>query len=119
MAKKLSVRKTAPAAVAPAVGVPARKKPAASPKLSVSVDYPQEGERVLPGHYAVRITAAGAEAVEVRLDGTDWLACRESLGHFWYDWAPQKPGPVTLAARARRGKGRWAASPERSCFVEG
>lgn len=109
MAKKTSVvRKTA--------GTPAARKPAE--KLVPVIDFPTEHELVRPGHYAIRVTAAGADAVEIRLDGTDWLACREAVGFFWHDWAPQKPGPVTVSARARRGKGRWALAGDRSCLVE-
>lgn len=115
MAKKTKASKTA-AAPAPAARKTARSAPA--PKLEAVIDYPAEGELVRPGHYAIRVTAEGADAVEIRLDGTDWLACRESVGFFWHDWAPQKPGPVVVSARVRRGKGRWVAAPERTCLVE-
>lgn len=93
-----------------------RKAPAA--KLSVVIDYPREGDLVRPGHYAIRVDAVGADQLQLRLDGTDWIDCREAVGFFWYDWAPQKPGAVVLSARARKGKGRWVASAERRCVVE-
>lgn len=112
MPKKISV------APKPKAAKPAAPKKAPASKLVVAIDYPQEGALVRPGHYAVRVDALGAEEVQIRLDGTDWLDCREAVGFFWYDWSPQKPGPVVLAARARRAKGRWVAAPDRNCVVE-
>lgn len=95
MAKKIAApRKTA------------AKAPAKKPGLKVVIDYPAEREIVRPGHYAVRLTAAGATQAQVRFDGDAWSDCRDSYGHFWYDWAPQS-GRVRIEARARAGKGRW------------
>lgn len=117
MAKKISAVKAVKKSAAPKKPAePAKVVPAG--KLSVIVDYPREGDLVRPGHYAVRIDALGAAEVQVKLDGTDWLECREAVGFFWYDWSPQKPGPVVVAARARKPKGRWIASPGRACVVE-
>jgi hypothetical protein len=112
MSKKISVLKAKPAA-------PKRAAKPASPKkkaLSVAIDYPEEGEVVRPGHYTVRLTAAGAGQAQCRLDGEGWLDCREAVGHFWLDWSP-RAGEVRLEARARAGKGRWAVSPARVVVV--
>lgn len=96
MAKKIAApRKTA-------VKAPVKKA-----GLKVVIDYPAEHEIVMPGHYAIRLTAAGATQAQVRFDGDDWSDCREAAGHFWYDWAPQA-GRVRLEVRARIGKGRWS-----------
>ncbi len=84
------------------------KAPAKKAALKVVIDYPAAQEVVHPGHYAIRLTAAGADQAQVRFDGDEWSDCRESFGHFWYDWAPQS-GRVRLEARARVGKGRWSA----------
>jgi hypothetical protein len=126
MAKKVSSTKTrrspvpaapaAPAAAAASAAPAAARKAAAKPKLEVSIDYPQEGEAVWPGQYTIRLTAAGATQVQLRVGGGAWIDCRESVGHFWYDWSPST-GEFGLYARARVGKGRWAASPERPCRV--
>jgi hypothetical protein len=91
---------------------------AARPPLEASIDYPAEGERVLPGHYAVRMTAGGASQAQARLDGGPWRDCRPAVGHFWLDWAPEA-GPAVIEARARAGKGRWTSAPPRACVVEG
>ncbi len=112
MAKKISVPKTPRAPARPAAKAAASKKPG----LSVSIDYPRENEAVRPGHYSIRLTAAGAGSAQVRLDGGDWLDCREDVGHYWLDWAP-RPGEVRIEARARAGKGRWAAAPARVVLV--
>lgn len=103
--KKISV------AVKPRRAASAPKTPA-KPKLSAVLDYPQDGEAVRPGHYAVRVAAAGAGQVQVRIDDAPWFDCRQSVGHFWLDWSPVE-GERRLQARARSGKGRWSACAER------
>lgn len=95
---------------------PAAKKPALKSGLSVVIDYPEDHEIVRPGHYSIRLTVAGAERAQVRLDGGQWNECRESLGHFWHDWAPQA-GRVRVEARARAGSGRWSPVAEREVVV--
>lgn len=92
------------------------RRGAAAAGAKAAIDYPAAGEIVKPGHYSIRLTAAGAERVQVRLDGTEWRECRESLGHFWHDWAPQA-GRFLLQARARRGSGRWGPAAERDVVV--
>jgi len=96
---------------APKVRRAAAKAPA-KPRLAAAIDYPQEGELVSPGHYSIRLTAAGAGEAQVRFGDGPWIDCRESIGHFWYDWAADR-GAFVLAARARIGKGRWALSAAR------
>lgn len=97
MAKKIAApRKTA------------AKAPAKKAALKVVIDHPVAHEIVMPGHYAIRLTAHGATQAQVRFDGEEWSDCRDSYGHFWYDWAPQS-GQVRIEARARAGKGRWSA----------
>ncbi|OGS37367.1 MAG: hypothetical protein A2506_04250 [Elusimicrobia bacterium RIFOXYD12_FULL_66_9] len=99
-----------------AVKKSAAKKPAPKAGLKVVIDYPQAGEIVRPGHYSIRLTVPGAEQAQVRFDGGEWHVCRESLGHFWHDWAPQA-GRVCVESRARVGKGRWSAMAERDVVV--
>lgn len=111
MAKKIAAVKPKTAAKR-AAKTPAPRKDA----LSVSIDYPQEGEAVRTGHYSIRLTAAGAAQAQVRVNGGDWLDCREAVGHFWLDWAPAA-GSVSIEARARSGKGRWTAAPARAVVV--
>lgn len=109
-------KKTKPAVKKPVR--PSKKKSAPkAPSLTVTIDYPLDCESVRPGHYAVRVTADGAESVQARVNDDDWSDCRESVGHYWLDWAPV-PGPARLEARARRGKGKWASAAPRGCVVE-
>lgn len=99
------------------------KKPAAKPRapktppLSLSIDYPQEGERLLPGHYSIRVGAPGATQAELCVDFKEWRPCREAVGYFWFDWNPEPAGARALEARARRGKGRWVKTPVRAIMV--
>lgn len=94
----------------------AKKAPAAKAGPAVLLDYPQAGETVRPGHYAVRVAAKPELTVEVCVDGGPWQACRESVGYYWYDWAPT-PGSHTVVARAKNGGPRWTKSDERSIVV--
>ncbi len=101
----------------------ASKKPtAAAPKssesvLDVVIDYPQEGELVVPGHYAIRISAKPEFDIEISTDGKVWFATRPSVGFHWFDWTPEKPGRVVLSLRAKSGKGRWKDVTERECII--
>jgi len=106
MAKKIVVAKK-----------PASKKPARKSVLQAVIDYPQVHEIVLPGHYSIRLTALGAGQAQVRVDGDEWLDCRDSHGHFWHDWTAQA-GRVRLETRARTGKGRWSPVAERAVIVK-
>ena len=94
----------------------AKKKAVSKRGLEVGIDYPRRGEIVKPGHYCLRITAAGASSAQVRFDGGPWSDCRDSVGHFWFDWAPS-PGRARIVARARAGQGRWKSSEERETVV--
>ena len=100
------------------VGMKKKTKP--SPKATSSavvIDFPTQEEQVMPGHYAIRLTAPGAAEVQVSIAGGDWQGCRESAGHFWYDWRPEQEGPCAIEARARSGKGRWSKSEPCDCVV--
>lgn len=84
--------------------------------LRPTIDYPQEGEMVYPGHYAVRIGAPGAEAVELSINEGPWLECRKSVGYFWHDWDAGHFGGCSLIARAKV-RDKWARSASRVCVV--
>lgn len=90
-----------------------------TPPLSLSIDYPQEGDILQPGHYSIRLGASGAMEVQLRIDSGDWRPCREAAGYFWFDWQPGPAGGRVLEARARRGKGRWGKTALRGITVTG
>jgi hypothetical protein len=83
----------------------------------VSVDFPKEGEQVLVGIYAIRISARPQSEVEVSVNDGEWEACRNSVGHWWFDWIPNEASTCKIVARCRTGKGRWQKSEERLCQV--
>ena len=120
MKKKSTVVKAVPAASAAPKPAAASQKDARRrvvPKLQADIEYPLEGERVQPGHYAVRIAAGGATEVEISVADGPWQPCRESVGYHWFDWAPAGSGRSALTARARSGKGRWIKTEVRACQV--
>jgi hypothetical protein len=94
---------------------PVRKKAAA--KTAIVVDFPVEGQLVLSQDYTFRLTSAEEGAVELSLDGGPWLACRESVGFWWFDWKPT-PGDHEAVARVKRSTGRFAKSDVRRFRVE-
>ncbi len=95
----------------------AKARPVADAAPEARIDFPKEGQKVAAGHYAVRISAKTGWDVEINAGGTEWWGCRESVGFFWFDWWPAKPGKTILTVRVKSGKGRWKKSAERACTV--
>ncbi|MEK6544101.1 MAG: hypothetical protein AABZ44_06685 [Elusimicrobiota bacterium] len=88
------------------------------PVLTVTVDYPQQGDVVARGHYAVRVTSSGAKEAQVSINDGPWQACREAVGYHWFDWQPTLVGRVTIVARARaNAKTEWTTCSPRACIV--
>jgi hypothetical protein len=68
------------------------------------IDNPVENEDVLPGHYAIRISAPNAQTVSVSINDSEWEECRNSVGYFWHDWYPSKIGTHQIKARSDNAK---------------
>jgi hypothetical protein len=94
-----------------------KDRASAEPALEARIDFPKEGEKILSGHYAVRVSAKPGLDVEISTGGDVWWACRESVGFFWFDWWPTKAGRTTLSVRVKSGKGRWKKAADRACSV--
>lgn len=92
-----------------------RETPTVEHSDEVSIDYPQSGEKVNRGHYAIRISA-GKRECQVAIDKNPWQKCRSADGFSWYDWSPAKPGAYRISARIRVGN-KWVKS-ERLCTVK-
>jgi hypothetical protein len=87
-------------------------------KGSVHVKYPRAGETVSRPSYSVQVEApADPVRVELRINDSDWIACREALGLFWYDWAGFEPGNHRLVARVMTKDGDMLESVEREIIV--
>jgi hypothetical protein len=86
--------------------------------VPLSIDFPSEGEEIMPGHYAVRVSAGPYSRVEINVGGKEWFPCRESLAYYWFDWNPDKPGRVKLTARYA-GAPAKGPTAERTCIVVG
>jgi hypothetical protein len=82
------------------------------------VEYPQKDETVVSSEYTFRIAApTGAEGVDVSIDQGPWIACRNEVGHFWYDWSGYDDGVHEVIARVRGGEGRWVVSAPNEFLV--
>jgi hypothetical protein len=95
------------------------RKDAAMTEIRPEVDYPQQDEKVPPGHYSFRVGAPeAADQVEVSVDQGPWQACRRAAGYWWFDWMDYDRGEHEVVSRARAGKGRWLVSIPHEFFVE-
>ncbi|MBI5209028.1 MAG: Ig-like domain-containing protein [Elusimicrobia bacterium] len=84
-----------------AVATKTESKPVAVSKsaASVTIDYPRPNEKVMPGHYTVRVAASGGTPnVVVSIDGGEFAPCRSAAGYWWFDWQAT-PGRHSLVAR--------------------
>ena len=118
MPKKKTVGQ--PAAKMETVGSVKTRTPqsaAKAAKTSLSIDYPLEGEILTSSVYTIRLTALAPVSVEVSLDGDEWLACRESVGHWWHDWSGFQAGVHTLVARMKDKKGKTVKAKARQFTV--
>ncbi|MBI5244696.1 MAG: hypothetical protein HY922_13590 [Elusimicrobia bacterium] len=84
---------------------------------AIEVQYPQEGEKVYKGHYAVRVDIQNVQNVQLSINSGDWQDCREASGHYWFDWYPAEAGSFRIVARALGPDGGEAKSTIRTCKV--
>lgn len=100
----------------PSIMTKITKKLLAAPK--VTVDYPEENEKVGSPQYTIRIgTHGGVKNVEVAIDQGNWVPCRQACGYWWYDWAGYKDGEHEIVARIETSEGKRIASESREFFV--
>ncbi len=66
---------------------------------NIEIDCPSSEERLLPGHYAFRISSSQALVeTEISVDRGPWQSCRHACGFWWYDWRARE-GEHQVAAR--------------------
>ncbi|MDD5656225.1 MAG: hypothetical protein PHF00_03115 [Elusimicrobia bacterium] len=94
-------------------GLTKTEEPSARQKLVI--DYPQPGETVRRGHYAIRVSGGNGES-QISIDDGEWHKTRSEAGFEWFDWFPETPGSHRIAFRTRTA-GKWARI-ERVCNVE-
>ncbi len=87
-------------------------------KTTVHVKYPRAGETINRPSYAVQVEAPSKPVrVELRINASDWLPCREALGLWWYDWTGFEPGNHALVARVTTQDGDVLESVEREILA--
>jgi hypothetical protein len=95
------------------------KARAAQSRPTVRVECPGEGDVIARPSYTFKIAAmAGAEGVEVSIDRSRWMPCREALGLWWFDWSGFGRGEHELVARTRMGDDLATQSPPRRFSVD-
>ncbi|MDD2803976.1 MAG: hypothetical protein PHV33_00345 [Elusimicrobiales bacterium] len=75
------------------------KKPKAVKKIGI--DYPKTNEVISGEHYAVRISTAPCDKVELSIDGGAWANCANSSGFWWFHLSGLAVGTHRLAARVK------------------
>ncbi|MCS7227829.1 MAG: hypothetical protein NZ839_02560 [Endomicrobia bacterium] len=69
-------------------------------KYEITIDHPKDGEVIThKTHYAVRIGTPNQGVVEISIDGSPFVRCRQSVGYWWYDWVNIPSGKHILIAR--------------------
>jgi len=107
-------RKESVSTIIPGSSLPGDGKPAVQ-QSQLGIDYPQAGEPVARGHYAIRISGCDGEC-QVSIDDGDWQSCRSADGYWWYDWCPTETGRQRISARVRSGN-KWL-KVQRTCEVK-
>ena len=75
------------------------------------IEYPLNDETIVSSQYTFRVAApAGVDGVDVSIDQGPWLACRNEVGCWWYDWSGYGDGEHEVIARVRGKGGRWRMS---------
>ena len=88
------------------------------PAPKVTVDYPQQNEKIASAQYAVRVGAPeDVKSVEVAVDQGSWLPCRKAVGYWWYDWSGYGKGEHEIVARIETQEGKRISSEPREFFV--
>ncbi len=86
-------------------------------KEYVVIDYPQNGDKILPQEYTMRIGASNGSPVEVSIDNQPWVECRGDQGYYWYDWKDIPLGTHTCVARKKLVSGKYKKSKEVRCMA--
>jgi len=100
--------------IIPGLNHTGEEKPAVQ-QSKLSIDYPQAGEKVARGQYAIRISGCEGEC-QVAINDDEWQSCRSTDGYSWYDWSPTDAGRHRVSARVRSGN-KWF-KVQRTCEVK-
>lgn len=87
-------------------------------KTHIAIDHPQNGEKIHPHHYAIRVSSSGGDGVELSIKNGDWKSCRYSAGYYWFDWCSIEPKKYQIVARMRLPSGKYKKSNIIQCEVE-
>lgn len=84
----------------------------------ILIDFPKNNEEISSGTgYTVRIHAAECEAVEISINDSDWMPCRNASGYWWFDWDETEPGKYKIYARMLKKDGETVTSKRRLCKI--
>ena len=85
----------------------------------VGIDFPHPGETIAPGSYSFRIAApADAKEVSLSIDDEAWHPCRQSDGHWWFDWNNEAAGDHVAVSRVIENDGSMHVTQPRLFRVQ-
>ena len=85
----------------------------------VVIEYPRQGDTLTRPSYTFRVASVPeAVGVDIRLDGSGWQPCRQSLGMWWLDWGAFESGTYSVEARVRLPNGATALAEPRLFYVQ-
>jgi hypothetical protein len=88
-------------------------------KTQLSVDYPRQGETINCPQYTMRISAPeGVKRVDVAIDDGEWMACRQTNGHWWYDWSGYQNGEHEVVVRIETQEGKLISCEPHEFLVD-
>ncbi len=85
-------------------------------KEYVVIDYPKDGDKILPHQYTIRIGASEGN-VEISIDDQPWQPCRKNQGYSWFDWQKISLGMHTCIARKKLASGKYKKSKVVRCMA--
>lgn len=84
----------------------------------LSVDFPQQDEKITSAYYTFRISAPDdVQKIEVAIDQDDWQPCRQAAGYWWHDWSGYEDGEHEITARIVTAEGKAINSEPHEFFV--
>ena len=86
---------------------------------AVAIEYPRPNETIGSNDYVFRVAAMpGVKTVELSIDESGWLPCRQAGDSWCYDWSDYDSGEHEAVARIQLANGEFHATERRFFTAE-
>ena len=87
--------------------------------IHLSVDYPQENEKIVSNSYTFRVSAPiDSQKVEISIDGAEFQPLRQAAGFWWFDWMNFTSGAHEAVVRIIPHQGKPLTLQPRRFFAQ-